>query len=240
MPLQPACRAAHSRIVAGVCPWCRRTISNGHVLWQLARATEDLNDEPRQSNAESSFPLTVRDDQAELPRLRAMMNDPSEQSRESATSHLMFFGKKLDLWEAEQLEEHVAQVPEDLWLRIVLIGCYQRKRQPETVRSKLRGHISWIIENVPKSSIAGMLGSFCFAELKERGEFYDQVKRLWIGVLTANPENAQVLGRAAEFFMLIDKVWSGELFRTGSLNLVESPCWHLGVKPIHHPTWART
>jgi len=186
-----------------------------------------LNDEPHRSNAESSFTLTVRDDQAELPRLRAMLNDPSEQSRESATSHLMFFGNKLDLWEAEQLEEHVGQGSENLWLRIVLIGCYLLKRQSETARSKLRGHISWIIENVPKSSIAGMLGSFCIAEFKERGEFYDEVKRLWIGVLTANPENAQVLGRAAMFFMLIDidKVWSGELLRRAKAIEPDNPTW---------------
>ncbi len=225
MPLQPVCREAHSRIIAGVCPWCRRTISSGHVVWQLARATENLNSEPDRSNAESSFPLTVREDQADLPRLRAMLNDPSEDSQEAATSHLMIFGKKLDLWEAEQLEEHVGSGPEDLWLRIVLIGFYKFKHQLETARSNLRGHISWIIENVPKSSIAGMLGSVCFVEFKERGEFYDQVKRLWIAALTRNPEDAQVLGRAAEFFVLIDKVWSGELFRRAKAIEPGNPRW---------------
>ena len=95
MPLQPVCREAHSRIIAGMCPWCRRTISSGHVVWQLGRATEDSNDEPHRSNAESSFPLTVRDGQAELPRLRAMLNDPSEDCQEAATSQLMMFGKSV-------------------------------------------------------------------------------------------------------------------------------------------------
>ena len=191
MPLEPVCREAHSRILAGVCPWCRRTISSGHVVWELGRATEHLNDGSHRSNAESSFALTVRDHRAELPRLRAMLNDRSENSQEAATSHLVIFGNKLDLWEAEQLERHVGSGPENLWLRIVLIGCYQFKRQPETARSKLRGHIAWIIQNMPKSSIAGTLGLFCVSEFEEQGEFYDEVKRLWIGVLTANPENVK-------------------------------------------------
>lgn len=225
MPLQPACYEAHSRIFAGVCPWCRRTISSGHVVWQLGRATNDLNDESHRSNAESAFPLAVRDGQAELPRLRAMLNDRSEDSQEYATSHLIIFGKKLDLWETEQLEEHVGSGPENLWLRIVLIGCNLLKRQSETAQSRLRGHIVWIIENLPKSSIAGMLGLFCIAEFKELGEFYDQVKRLWIAALTANPENAQVLGRAAMFFTLIDNVWSGELLRRAKAIEPDNPNW---------------
>jgi hypothetical protein len=225
MPLLPACREAHSRMIAGVCPWCRRTISNGHIVWQLSTGTVDLNEEPPRSNAESSFPLSVRDDQQELPRLRAMLNDPAEEAQDHATSHLMIFGNKLDLWEAEQLEEHVGQGPEDLWLRIVLIGCYQLKCQSETARSKLRGHILWIVENVPESSIAGKLGSFCFGELKDRGEFYDQVKRLLLGVVTANPQNALLLGRAAEFFTLLDEVWSGELLRKAKAIEPENPKW---------------
>ena len=187
MAVLRVCREAHSRIIAGVCPWCGRTASNGHIVWQLGTGTEQLNEELPRSHAESSFPLSVRDDQTNLRRLRAMLNDPSEEAQGQATSHLMIFGNKLDVWEAEQLDEYVGQGPEDLCgVRIALIGYYHRKRQTETARSILRGHISWIIENVPESSIAGMLGSFCFAELKDRGEFYDQVKRLWLGVVTAN------------------------------------------------------
>ena len=225
MPLLPACREAHSRMIAGVCPWCRRTISNGHVVWQLTSGTEHLNEELPGSNAESSFPLSVRDDQKKLPRLRAMLNDPLDDARGQATSQLMIFGNRLELWEAEQLEERVGQGLEDLWVRILLIGCYHRKLQSETARTKLRGHISWIIENVPNSAIAGMLGSFCFAEFKDRGEFYDQVKRLWLGVVRANPQNALVLGRAGEFFKLLDKVWSGELLRRAKAIEPENPRW---------------
>jgi hypothetical protein len=218
MPLLPACRETHPEIIAGICPLCHRTISKGHVLWQFP---PQAHHETIASSSKLPFPLAVKDAQGRLSTLISELNEPAEEARRSATWQLWVFGKALDLWEAEQLEPFVGPGREDLWLRIILLGCYLWHRDSQTAVTSSKAHALWIIENAPGLYIAGLLSN----NFEEKGDSYERAKQLWSAALVANPRDLTILSNAALFFLRLDGVLCGQLLRDAKTIEPDKPEW---------------
>ena len=63
---------------------------------------------------------------------------------------LLYSGKSLSKPKAEELESTLRKTPEKIDERLVLIGYYSANGKTSLDRTRLRGHVLWMIENHPE------------------------------------------------------------------------------------------
>lgn len=73
----------------------------------------------------------------------------------------------------------------------------------QSAKESKREHVLWFIRNSPESEILGMPLSQMNHILEPDG--YEEVKEAWMSQIDREPENATLLGHAADFFMFGDR-----------------------------------
>ncbi|TWT32511.1 hypothetical protein KOR34_42740 [Posidoniimonas corsicana] len=239
MAEHPACEITHRQIRVGTCSWCQTAIGDsagmGPIGDEGVSLTEWDLDAMRQTLREGdcdarSYTLNnLEFDGApaigeSLPLLALVLDDPDSQLRLMAEFALSHHGRSVTSDEAEALERRLAERPDQLAARIVLLSYYfgGRRLSPGFKRAR-QEHQLWVIENAPDSHTAGAPEARVMA--RDEPAEYALAKQLWLQQVERRPGEAAVLGNAASFFQLNDKELCEELLRRAQRLEPNNPAW---------------
>jgi hypothetical protein len=231
--MKPACQTTHPQIASGKCPWCGCLLDDNEPrdgpderVWNIAAMAAALDDAAVDVRmltvtnlAHDGPPLSVA-----LPLLSKSLHDKSERVCSRADASLSGLGRKLSGDDARRFEAQIPGSPHELALRILLLSYLGRVRYAsESARRNRNEHVFWLIQHAPESYTAGSP----YAELHERddAEAYAKAKQLWLDQVQAHPETTNVLGNAANFFILSDRQLSEELFKKARDLEPSNPHW---------------
>jgi hypothetical protein len=238
MSREAACVATHPQILSGICPWCGTPIgeqpsvaepqsgSPGERRWDMARMKSDLDHEDR------GVPLiTIQNVRLHCPNapeavdvLRIGLSNSVERVREAATIGLALLGRSLAAGAVEEHEAASRWHPDDLAVRILLLGYYSgRQFESDAARITRQAHVLWVIEHVPTSHIAQT--AFAGLDRHRDGAAYERGVQLWMAQVAAQPDDTSILGNAARFLTNNDKVKCGELLRRARSLEPDIPEW---------------
>ncbi len=155
--------------------------------------------------------------------LRIAVRNPIERVRERGMIALALLGNRISAEAINEYEAASRSEPDDIGIRILLLGHYSRTRfVSEAAKMARRAHVLWIIEHAPESHIAGTP----FAGLSDENDAaYERARQLWMSQIEAHPNNTAILGNAAGFFTLCDKTKCGELLRRAKTLEPDNPNW---------------
>ncbi len=134
----------------------------------------------------------------------------SNSKLEEATLELR--GAKLTGDEVAALETKLAQDPEDLLTRRELLGYYfQAQFRSTDARQARQKLILWLIEHHPDFTAIRTP----YTGLNEIVDVpaYDEGETLWLKAVESHPQNATILGNAAEYFLILDQKTAEGLFK---------------------------
>jgi hypothetical protein len=150
-----------------------------------------------------------------------MLNTRSGQTDPQTKAGL---GQKIDAKEASDLESVVAQHPDDLSARTKLLDYYFMTRFTSAeAKERHQKHVLWIIKNRPETEIAGRPCCGLDAILEKDG--YNEGKQLWLEQTQAHPQNATILGHAAQFVFIHDKALAEDLLKQAQKVDPNNPQW---------------
>jgi hypothetical protein len=159
-----------------------------------------------------------------LPIYRKALTSRFPEVRRMAGDALTRLGRKLSPEVAVRYEEQVRQEPDDLALRLLMLGHYLLRRfGDEAARRARRAHALRVIERAPGLPVAGSPEVSLFP--REDGGDYDRAKGLWLGHVERHPDDTAILGNAASFFTLSDRTLSGQLLRRARSLEPDNPEW---------------
>jgi hypothetical protein len=231
--MKPACQTTHPQLAAGKCPWCGCLLDDNEPrngpderVWNIAAMAAALDDAAVDVRimtvtnlAHHGPPLSVA-----LPLLSKALRDKSERVSWLADVSLSGLGRNLTDDDAGRFEAQIPGSPHELALRILLLGNLSLVQyESESARGKRNEHVFWLIQHAPESHTAGNP----YAELHEGddAEAYAKAKQLWLDQVHAHPESTNVLGNAANFFVLSDRQLSEELFKKARDLEPSNPHW---------------
>lgn len=140
------------------------------------------------------------------------------------THSLALEGVKLSEEAAQQLEDALKQTPDNLSIRIKLLGYYlQRRFQSQSARKIRQQHVLWIIQTHPEAPIAGL--PYAALDPVLDGAVYEQGAKLWRQQVTDHTNNTVIVGNAAAFFLLHDSTFAEQLLKTGAALEPDNPKW---------------
>jgi hypothetical protein len=230
MPPKPVCRITHPQVASGSCPWCGVELSPsetpGGRTWDLAKMRADLDHEDHTVRrlTVDNVRLHVTGLQEAVTLLGEALGNSSEPVADQAAGALAMLGTRLTAEEAQRYEDLSRQDPGNLAYRVLLLGGYgQSQFHSGSARRFRQDHVLWVIEHAPRSDITGK--PFSSLNPSSDGEAYAEAKRLWLGQVKNHPGDTKVLGNAAGFFTIHDKVLSGELYRKARSLEPDKPEW---------------
>lgn len=143
---------------------------------------------------------------------------------EDNTEKLIQEGLSLSEKEAEQLEAYLKNKPEDLSVRIKLLGYYFMKGYTSEKSQKARQrHIFWIIKHKSESEIAGL--PYIMINPRKYPEAYKEASELWQKQVEIYRDKPSVLGNAASFFILNNDELSEKLLKRAKQLEPQNPEW---------------
>ncbi len=111
---------------------------------------------------------------------------------------------------AQAMEQESAAHPENLDLRVSLLGYYLTRHSCVGADNTARNaHIFWLIANCPESPIAE--GGYTGLDTVSDAAAYPRAKVLWLDQIAKQPQNIAILSHAARFFTLSDRELADEL-----------------------------
>ncbi|HEY9774816.1 MAG TPA: hypothetical protein V6C81_13725 [Planktothrix sp.] len=126
------------------------------------------------------------------------------------TTNLALSGSRMSDEKTHELEARVADNPDDIKARIMLLGSYSRMQfqpgEPKQLRLK---HIEWFIEHHPEHAIIGM--PFADVEPTQNKDDYPRIRAAWMRKIEMNQSNVDVLANAASFFFSSEKELAEQL-----------------------------
>jgi len=144
-----------------------------------------------------------------------------EVGRAEVTS-LTMQGMKLSDDAAKKAEEQLQANPDDLSLRTKLLGYYFSNESADA-RKVLQIHVLWIIEHRPEAAVLGL--PYGQLDPITDGEAFSQGKKLWLKHVTEKPENLNILGNAANYFLLWEADTSEQLLQKAKALDPNNPDW---------------
>jgi tetratricopeptide (TPR) repeat protein len=133
-------------------------------------------------------------------------------------------GNDLSTEEAAKLEKQVAANPDDMESRVKLLGYYQRPRIfQEDARKAAQAHIIWLIQNKPTSYAASSAEAQVMKTSDEKR--YQECADLWEMQMKKNPDNALIIGNAAEFYLMSDRQRSETLLKRAAELQPKNSFW---------------
>ncbi len=146
-------------------------------------------------------------------------DDPDIHAIEAALA-----GAELDATKAANLETHLSNHPDDLVTRIKLLGyCSSARYDSPDANEAFRLHALYVIKNYPDADIAG--SPFCIIHKQTDPNGYRDAKQLWNNHTAANPTNVTILGHAANFLLLADRMEAEHLLKQARSLDPNNPKW---------------
>jgi tetratricopeptide (TPR) repeat protein len=133
-------------------------------------------------------------------------------------------GTQLTSAAAQQLETALQQAPDDMSIRIKLLGYYMRNQYVSAPDHTARQqHILWIIQHHPESPVAGLP----YAALNPilDGHVYQDGAALWKQQVANHPADPAILRNAAHYSLLYDRTTAEDLFKKGETLEPNNPDW---------------
>src|SRR5262249_22426632 len=121
---------------------------------------------------------------------------------------LLYSGKTLSKVKAEELETTLRKTPEKVDERVVLIGFYNANGKTPMDRTRLRGHVLWMIENHPEHPSTAEPS---LRDLPDDVEGNAQILELWKANLESRKDDLAVLKNAEKFFFGKDPAAADQL-----------------------------
>ena len=162
----------------------------------------------------------------------------AQESLPSWYKSILLEGHRLLKVEAEALEAALAKNPADLAVRTKLLVYYShgrgRSEQPEA-RLARRRHILWLIEHHPASEAVGLphVTIDPAGHIMADKDGYEQASKLWLQQVQRYGNDAAVLGNAARFFVLPDKVQAEALYKRAQQAAPRDPKWSRGLGVLY-------
>ena len=165
-------------------------------------------------------PVGLSAQSVELPK-----ESPEGSSSEKSVRDAVLAGRNLTPEQVASLEEKLATDPDDAATRTQLLGYYGGRRsiRDQSAKKAKREHALWFIRNSPGSEILGMPTSQINHILDPDG--YAEAKKAWMGQIDHEPENATLLGHAADFFMFGDRRTTIKLLERAQSLDPSNPEW---------------
>jgi hypothetical protein len=131
--------------------------------------------------------------------------------------------------EAAKLEAAVARNPADLTSRVKLIGYYSRNQSLLHARRK---HALWIVENKPGSGAAVIHDMI--VQSRRDDDLHRALKAAWIRQVQLHAKSARVLGNAAQFHLLPDRIRSERLLKQAEALEPQNAEWPDSLGNLYH------
>jgi len=231
--MKPICQITHPQIRAGSCPWCDCRVGDAELsadsaerIWNvdaMAAALDDSSDEVRSGTIANLMKIGPPIDQA-IPLLSKALGDRSDEMRRHAESALAHLGRNWTAEDARRSQAQIAGAPHERALRILALGYYfLGQRESDAARTARHQHILWLIEHAPECETAGSPEVSIFE--RDEPQTYAAARKLWLEQVASHPQNAKVLGNAANFFILNDFEQSEGLLKQARALEPENPQW---------------
>jgi hypothetical protein len=174
--------------------------------------------------AVSNMFLHATDADQALPIFRKALAHSDESLRTEATHGLLRHGSEMLAGEAHRFEELSGAMPQDLALRVLLLGHYfLRQYHFENDHRHRQQHILWIIKNAPATPVAG--DPHAFLNPKQDGEGYELAKQFWLEQARVAGDDSAILRNAAAFFTVFDKELCEQILKDGQALEPRNPHW---------------
>jgi tetratricopeptide (TPR) repeat protein len=231
MSYEAYCRITHLQVVRGKCPACEQVFSGAEDhRWDLARMETDVD-----GGDPYTIEVTVWNLQrvppdlfSALPLYRKLMTLVEE----DASTALALQAAKLTDEAAGLFETAARDRPDDLAVRIALLGCHSNRQfAPNADHEARTRHVLAVIERWPRSSIAGT--PFAGFVGVTQGSDYEKGRAAWFRQIEANPKDPRVMGNAARFFIVNDNTKAGELFRRARDLDPGNPEWSIHIGHLY-------
>jgi hypothetical protein len=111
------------------------------------------------------------------------------------------------------VEEQIIEEPDNLDLRLKLIGAFSRYDATNLALKK--PHIFWLIEKFADSHIIEDLLHYLFLDKRTNAEDFDQLREKWLEAIEFNPNSTRVLLNAALMLGVDDKSLAEEMLIRG-------------------------
>jgi hypothetical protein len=232
------CHTTHPQILAGCCPWCGAPIGDqpfatrphtqaaAERRWNIVRLKSDLDhpDLGVRLITVHNAGVHMRAVPEAVDVLRMALDNSVESVPDRAAHALAERGGKIAADAVEEYEVASGRQPDDLALRVLLLGYYFLARfVSDAARMACQAHVLWIIEHASASHIAG--SHYVGLDKHMDGEAYKQGRKLWMEHVDAHPVNTAILGNAARFLSCSDKAKCGELLRRARSLEPDNPEW---------------
>lgn len=165
-------------------------------------------------------PVNPAGQSVELPQ-----ESPEGSTGEKSGRDAIIASRNLTPEQVASLEEKLATDPSDVTVRTQLLGYYGgvRSFRDQSAKEAKREHALWFIRNSPEAEILGMPPSQLNHILEPDG--YAEAKEAWMSQIDREPENATLLGHAADFFMFGDRRTSIKLLERAQSLDPSNPEW---------------
>ncbi|WP_437916113.1 hypothetical protein WME73_14905 [Sorangium sp. So ce302] len=122
--------------------------------------------------------------------------------------------------DAEALETHLLKSPNDVEVRVKLLGFYFRNQDDDTRRRRI-DHVRWLIAHHPEICLA----AFARIAPHECPDAYNEGKRLWLSAVSNHPNDPAILRNAGRFLSIEDRDLAEELYRRGTTVEPDTSDW---------------
>ncbi len=124
-------------------------------------------------------------------------------------------GRKLSAGEAAELERALEAAPDDIGIRIRLLGYAVAQRSDGSAARRRHTELSlWFIRNAPEEWITGSPFASLLGPRDEDG--WEEAREAWFAHLDADPHNLAILWNAASFLSLKEPETAAALFERGA------------------------
>ena len=143
----------------------------------------------------------------------AAQGNPEPPSGEQSVRDDMRAGRDLTPEEVASLEAILVNDPNDASARTKLLAHYGGRRsiRDQSAKDVKREHALWFIRNAPESRVLAHPEARVNHVLDPDG--YSEARKAWLDQLEREPENANIAGHAADFFMFGDRRTSIKLLK---------------------------
>lgn len=119
-------------------------------------------------------------------------------------------GESLSDAEAQQLEEHLRREPNDVKVRVKLLGYYWKRADDSPQAAKARqAHILWLAQNRPEEPVLGT--PYAMLHPPMDGEAFSKAREILLQQVRKHPKNARILANARDFLSVYDEAKAVEL-----------------------------
>jgi hypothetical protein len=142
-------------------------------------------------------------------------------------------GEQLPAAEAAELEKSLIENPDQVDVRIRLLGYYWMQRfQNRAIRPAREKQVLWMIEHHPDHEIHSL--PYCHMDVMFNPSGYVEAAKLWRNHADSDEASVEVLGNAASFFLLSESGFSESYLKRAQELEPQTAQWNKELAQIYH------